>query len=304
MNTIHGLLLFSILLSGGCATVKAPLAPSKVNVRADLVIMDGRTGEPMTWSAAMDRLQMADIVVIGEQHDDATGHAVQLAVTENLLSNGRGALALEMLERDEQHLIEDYRDGIIDAETFATLTHSTDWSGGGSWAAWYQPCIDAAIDRGSVVIAANAPRRYVKQARKVGWESLAKLDMDRRKLVSHPDHPIDGQYRDRFFELMGGHDESNEADQEVVESFYRAQQVWDATMARSSIDALGAHGPPVILLVGRFHSDWSGGTVNQIQRRAPSARVLTISLEPQCGGLETSKSNPQADLIICTGPLR
>ena len=130
-----------------------------MDARADLIIMDGRTGSQLSWTTALDQLRQADIVVLGEQHDDALGHAVQLAVTEDLLGDGRGALALEMLERDEQVFIDDYCDGIIDAETFATLTQSTNWSGEGSWEAWYQPCIDAAIESGAAVIAANAPRR-------------------------------------------------------------------------------------------------------------------------------------------------
>ena len=41
--------------------------------------------------------------------------------------------------------VDDYLDGVIDAETFAKLTFSTDWAGEGTWAAWYQPIVDAAL---------------------------------------------------------------------------------------------------------------------------------------------------------------
>jgi len=216
---------------------------------------------------------------------------------------------LEMLERDEQVLLEDYRDKIIDAETFATLSGSASWSG---WKVWYQPVIDAAIERGAAVIAANAPRRYVRLARTGGWERLDDLDATRRQLVDRPDTPMTGAYRDRFMELMGGHDDPVAGGEdepqaaadalELVESYFRSQQVWDATMAASVSEALRQSGPPVMLLVGRFHSDRGGGTTLQIKRLHPAARVVTISLEPACGEVEFDEAMPQADFVVCTGP--
>jgi uncharacterized iron-regulated protein len=277
-----------------------------VPVRAELVIWDGQTGEPLDWATMIDRLADADVVLLGEQHDDAIGHAVQLAVVEDLLdAAGGGSVALEMLERDEQPLIEDYRDGIIDAATFAKLTNSTSWAGEGSWEAWYQPVIDAAIERDAAVIAANAPRRYVRAARIDGWERIDGLDATRRVLVDHPDTPMTGAYRDRFMDLMGGHGEDGEGvepDDEriaMAESFFRSQQVWDATMAASISMALKRSGPPVLLLVGRFHSDFEGGTGVQVQRLHPAAKIVTISLEPSCDSVEFDP--PQADFIVCTG---
>lgn len=301
-----------VLLTIGCGgPQKAPVEASTVDVRTSLRVLDGRTGEKLRWDAFMARLRGADVVVLGEQHDDATGHAVQLAVVEDLLdqSPGSGGVALEMLERDEQVLLEDYRDKIIDAETFATLSGSASWSG---WKVWYQPVIDAAIERGAAVIAANAPRRYVRLARTGGWERLDDLDATRRQLVDRPDTPMTGAYRDRFMELMGGHDDpaaggeddtQAQADAlELVESYFRSQQVWDATMAASVSEALRQSGPPVMLLVGRFHSDRGGGTTLQIKRLHPAARVVTISLEPACGEVEFDEAMPQADFVVCTGP--
>jgi len=121
-----------------------------------------------------------------------------------------------------------------------------------------------------------------------------------------------GAYRDRFIELMGGHsnpdsdlDDTSRANAklealELAESFFRSQQVWDATMAASVSNALRQSGPPVMLLVGRFHSDSEGGTPNQIRRICPSAKVVTISLEPACGDVEFNSDLPQADFVVCT----
>lgn len=290
--------LTALVAIAGCSTATPAVQRHTGDIRTE-TRAHRPTGQTVAWSVFIDDLSGADIVVLGEQHDDAIGHAVQRAVVEDLLAPGQGAVALEMLERDEQMLIEDYRDGVIDAATFAELTDSVSWAGPGSWSAWYQPVIDAAIERGAGVVAANAPRRYVRLARTQGWDRLQGLDPARRQLVQHPSPEITGDYRDRFMDLMGGH--GDDVDTERLESFFRAQQVWDATMAASTAQALGTYGRPVILLVGRFHSDAQGGTVTQLQQRLPAARIVTVSLEPWVTEVDWDATPHQADWVIDTG---
>ena len=236
-----------------------------------------------SWSGLVNRAAAADVVILGEQHDDALGHAVQLALVEAVLDRTKnGAVALEMLERDEQMLVSDYRDGVLDAEDFAKATGSQRWAGAGSWTAWYQPIIDSAISHGAEVIAANAPRRYVRLVRTDGFNAVDALDADRRNMVVVPEPPLGGHYRQRFVELMGDH--SDVPDLDIVDAFFRAQSMWDATMADSVVQALKRGCRPVFLLVGRFHSDHEGGTVQCIRRAMPETDLLCISLEPKSQG--------------------
>ena len=80
----------------------------------------------MQWSDLMDRVEKADVVLLGELHDHAVGHAVQLAVIDDVLEKWPSStVAFEMLERDEQILVDDYMDGNIDADTLASLTGSS-----------------------------------------------------------------------------------------------------------------------------------------------------------------------------------
>ena len=296
------LLLFGVPF--GCQTVKKPVQPSTVDVRTELRIVSGETGDHLTWSTFIDDVTQADVIVLGEEHDDATGHAVQLAVVEDVLNErSGGVVAMEMLERDEQILIDDYVDGLIDATTFAKETGSTDWAGKGSWMAWYQPVVDAALERNARVVAANAPRRYARLARVQGWDAIRELPEARSWLVELPPEPIEGTYRDRFYEIMSpsDHGEDDETDLSYIDTFYDAQQVWDATMADSVVKAIGEHGSPVILLLGRFHSDHDGGTVQEIRRQLPDHRIRTISLETSRGEpLEAGSNVKQADVIIHT----
>ena len=155
------IILFPLVAAVGCSTPK----PASLDARA-LPMFDGSDGRPMTWNDLMAAIEGADFVIVGEQHDDAIGHAVQLAVVEDVLERWPdSAVSLEMLERDEQGILDDYLDGIVAADSLASLTHSSNWGGHGGWQRFYQSIIDAAKSADGAVVAANAPRRYVSLAR-------------------------------------------------------------------------------------------------------------------------------------------
>ena len=87
-------------------------------------------GDSLSWEDFILRAQQADVVVLGEMHDDHVGHLVQRAVVQDLVSQSSNlVVAMEMLERDEQPLVDDYREGLIDKDTFARKTESSKWAG-------------------------------------------------------------------------------------------------------------------------------------------------------------------------------
>jgi uncharacterized iron-regulated protein len=403
-----------ILFLSGCATVdyfdspahvrgpvEAAEAPSAEAARS-LPMFTGAGGTALGWKDLMDAVAWADVVIIGEQHDDEVGHAVQLAVVQDTVARWpRSVLSMEMLERDEQPLIEDYFDGIIDAEQFARLTFSESWAGDGSWQAWYQPMIDAARDGGGRVVAANAPRRYVKLARTHGYTRLDALPRDRRRWVNHPARLPEGLYRKRFWEVMtppeppegmpegmpkempegmpegmpkgmpaemppgqappGAETEPTEAapmaeagqdsppdlampeppappetmpapddepaaeeatepeegeeaaapeerrmpfhplTDEEIEAIFRSQLVWDATMAESIARATRSGASKVVHVVGQFHCDFEGGTVQELRRHLPGARILVISMQRAWPAELLEDDRGRADIVIYTG---
>tara|TARA_B100001059_G_scaffold54052_1_gene48530 strand:- start:368 stop:1324 length:957 start_codon:yes stop_codon:yes gene_type:complete len=304
-----GLMLLGALILPGCQTKIQPARPSTVDVRSSLRI-ELEDGRSIDWDQFMEKLAGSDVILLGEEHDDAVGHAVQLAVVEDVFDRtSGGTLAMEMLERDEQILIDDHADGVIDAKAFAKETGSTSWSGEGSWFAWYQPIIDAAHARDGRVVAANAPRRYVRLARLEGWERIQNMSEDRRMLFAVPETPLEGMYRERFFEIMSPTDHDDDArddqesgiDPEIVESFFKAQQVWDATMADSVANAVERGETPVILLVGRFHVDHDGGTVTELRNLIPGHRIVTVTLDSgRDEPLKTGMGNPPSDIVVHT----
>jgi uncharacterized iron-regulated protein len=266
----------------------------------------GRTGQPINWSDLRQAFAWADVIIVGEEHDDAVGHAVELAVVHDVVcSHSRAALSMEMFERDEQPVVNDYLEGIIDAESLEKLTLSTNWGGEGKWAAWYQPMIECAKEHDARIVAANAPRRYVRLARTDGYDRLRALPPPRREFFDLPGELKDQGYVDRFVEVMSnnGHDAAGiRRSREEVEEIMGAQLVWDATMAASIARAKRGGATKIVHIVGQFHSDYNGGTVQELRRRSPGVKILTITMQRDDGISLRAEDRDRADVVICTGP--
>jgi uncharacterized iron-regulated protein len=308
-NTASVLFLVTV---GGCASL--PEGPTSVHdvgvdVRADLDIIDTSTSQHLDWNTFFNFVDDADVVLLGEQHDHAAGHAFQLAVVEDVMDKyPKSVLALEMLERDEQLRVDDYMEDFIDAKTFASITLSKNWGGPGGWEAWYQPIIDATKERGGLVVAANAPRRYVRLARIDGYERIDELPKERRLFIDYPEELSGGRYRQRFWELAN-HDEEDggdglEIDVTTIDNddpllpTFKSMQSWDATMAQSIVDSKPSRDHKVILLVGQFHVEYDGGIVQELRKRMPSAKVLVVSIQREIPEEDWQSDPPISDVMV------
>jgi uncharacterized iron-regulated protein len=205
------------------------------DVRTALAVYRGEGGDRVPWSVLMDAVADADVVIIGEEHTDAVGHRVQLAIVEDVFAQWPdSALSLEMLDRRKQAVVDDYLADYIDLDTFYERAGSTRWRkisldylegeinrktfknrvkriGWPDWENNYQPIIDAAKETGAPVVAANTPWRvYTTVARKEGYEALADVTPAQRELFELPEEILEGTYRERFWEAIAGRAEGEE----------------------------------------------------------------------------------------------
>ncbi|MBC8522718.1 ChaN family lipoprotein [PVC group bacterium] len=314
MKKTFFLVLYCLLSLSCCSSSqRVPISASDLgfDVRSSTDIIDPLTGDSISWHNLMSLVAKSDVVLLGEQHDHSVGHAVQLAVVTDVMERWpESILAMEMLERDEQILVDDLVDEIIDSERFTRLTESSSWGGKDGWVAWYQPIIDVAIESGGGVIAANAPRRYLKLARVYGFEKIDELPEGRRSLVNYPEELSSGRYRQRFWEWSShqdSEDEKVEIDVTTIDPddpmlpYFRSQQVWDATMANSIAIQQPTIEKKVLLLVGQFHIEYNGGIVQVLKRRLPKANVLSISIQREIPDIDEEDwkgTPPIADIMI------
>lgn len=248
----------------------------------------------------------ADVVFVGEQHDDANTHALEVAVIEGLLRRHAAvSVGMEMFERDVQGTVDQYVRGASTEEQF--LAASRPWP---RYATDYRSIVELARARHLPVIASNLPRRIATEISKNGLPALDALGPDRALAAHDLQCAASGEYYARFIEQMGGHPPSGDANagdaQAKNDRFYLAQCAKDETMAESVADALrGATGPRTTLVHfnGAFHSDYGGGAAERTRRRLPGRRIAVISVVP-VDDLDTlapgDEDRRQADYLVYT----
>jgi len=280
------------------------LSPAQRDVAAGaLVIRDGNTGERIDLDEAARRAARADVVLLGEYHDNPDAHAVQQALYARLLAREpRTALCLEMLERHEQPIVDGWLRGELTTDQLIDRTGSRTWSGQpNSWIAFYQPCLDLAREHGAAIVAANAPRQYVSRANREGYDGLLALPPDERTLFDLPIAPDVGAYRHRLAELMQEMRGSDAAvPDEQLDRMLRSQRVWDATMGASVARALDAS-PRAVLLVGCFHSDFLGGTALEVMARRPGTSVFVVAITQDGGEGLAAADRARGDIVVRVG---
>jgi uncharacterized iron-regulated protein len=227
----------------------------------------------------------ADVVFIGEQHDDANTHRLELAVLEALARRKQSVVvSLEMFERDVQEPLDHFLMGHMDEAEF--LKVSRPWP---KYNTDYKPLVDIAIAKGWPVIAANVPRPIAAEVAKSGLEALeGKSDADKRLFARDLVCPIGDDYYTRFADVMGaGTHPASGADEAAksVQRYYYSQCLKDETMAESiagayTTAALGSAHPVVVHVTGAFHSDYAQGTVTRAKRRLPGKRMVVLSMQP------------------------
>ena len=216
-----------------------------------------------------------DVVFVGEEHNDPITHRVQAQLFQAAFtahaSSRPVVLSLEMFERDVQYVLDEYAAGLITEDHFRSS--SRPW---GNYETDYRPMVEFAIVHGLEVVAANAPRRYVNRASRLGRDSLDALGPEaRRHLPPLPYPEASEAYQAEWDALMG------EAAAHMRGSPIDGQTLWDASMGHSVAGALDRHpGALVVHMAGGFHVENGTGTPEALQHYRPGSRALIVAARP------------------------
>jgi uncharacterized iron-regulated protein len=231
-------------------------------------------------------LARADVIFLGEQHDDPNTHRLEVAVLEGLARRRVPlVLALEMFERDAQPAVDQYLAGTITEDQF--LAASRPWP---RYVTDYRPLIEFAKSHQIPVIASNVPRRIASDVSRTGMSVLNGLGTDRAFAARDVHCPTSGPYYERFNDAMsdGGHppaagDPSAADTRAKNDRFYFAQCLKDETMAESIADGWQKNyrrRATVVHVNGSFHSDYAQGTAAATANRMGGRRIAVVSFLP------------------------
>jgi uncharacterized iron-regulated protein len=150
--------------------------------------------------AIADHLADADVIFLGEKHDDPVAHLLEKEILAAVhRKKGTVALTLEMFERDVQGVLDGYLAGHYKESQF--LKASRPWP---AYKTDYRPMVEYAKEQGFPVIAGNAPRRLVNFVTRNSPEELTILpEAELQWLPPLPYYiPDEGRYVEKLRNLF------------------------------------------------------------------------------------------------------
>lgn len=288
----------AVFLLCGCAGTKKMPEPIVAFIADDShahhrrQILDLASGEAVSFSDLIDRLESFDVIFVGEVHTNAEHHLIHVQILQSLINVDPDLLiGVEFFCRDQQDLLERYFSGDMDEEAFLeNIQWRKTW---GYPYHLYRPLLLTARREGATVIGLNVRRDIV---RKVAREGLAGLDEEERSGIPRVMDLNDEAHRAYVREAYERHCHGNLKE---FEFFYEAQTVWDETMAETIAGAVGKHGKKMVVFLGNGHIMNKFGVPDRTRRRIPISFATVI---PYPLGETTTLEKGMADYVWLTGP--
>jgi uncharacterized iron-regulated protein len=286
----RGFSIPAIVLLAACAGGSpTPPSPGGLNLPAGVTVISGTDGSPVEANELLGRLAAADIVLLGELHDNAVHHAV------------RGQLIAISRARRPAIVFEQF------AETSAPIAMPADANASEAWLdqngfdrqAWrwplHKPVVDAAIAYGASLWGSGISREALRAVVREG-EGAAPAHL--RSLLEQA--LLDDAARtalDR--ELQIGH--CGQLPENMVSGMRAAQTVRDAAMTRTLLRAREGAGS-AWLIAGNGHVRRDIAVPRMLSVAAANLSVLVVGFveAPASGGQLDPSERSLYDVAIVT----
>lgn len=254
----------------------AALAATPAPPEARLFHADGR---PATVADVIAAAGRADVLLLGEHHDDPAAHALELAVLDAASAPGASrpvALSLEMFDRDVQPVLDEYLAGLVREKDLHAAARP--WP---NYGADYRPLVELARTRKLPVLAADPPARYVSRVGRLGVAALQDLPPAAHAWLApspwpSPSQAYEAKFRAFAAEASGpGHPAASGP---ALRAMFDAQWLRDTTMAATMAAWLTRTPGLVVHVTGIFHAASGLGTVEALKHYRPTARTLTLAI--------------------------
>lgn len=253
--------------------------PATPATASDRLIREAPSGEAISDAKLIARLEGADVVILGEIHDDPACHSLQADLIRDLVNAGKApALYFEMLTDQEEIAHQDFlrtsagspnnSPAVRDAARKEVLA----WEERG-WPIWsaYAPIFQLADRNGLPVRHADPSAELMRNIRRFGLLAIPK--QLRMRLFENFKEDDLGELSERLKQsITDAH--TQESDPSGRTGLIQAQMARDAYMALR----LSQAERPAVLIVGVEHARKEQGVPFHLGRRAPHLDVVSISL--------------------------
>ena len=239
---------------------------------------------PPLSAAQAAALERAEIVILGEIHDNPAHHAGQAAWIRQIAPR---AVVFEMLTPEMAALANAAGRGDLPG-----LGARIGWEAAG-WPdfAIYLPIFEALGE--AEIIGAAAPRETVRAAFDQGAAAVFGPEAARFGLAD----PLPEDQRTLRREMQfNAHCEA--MPMEMMDGMIEAQRLRDAQFAAAALDALERTGGPVAVITGNGHARRDWGMPQVLARAAPEIDILSVGYVEAPG----ARDDPRFDVTIVTDP--
>lgn len=236
-------------------------------------------------SEIVNAFDNADVIILGEIHDNPTHHETQAKVTQEIQPT---AIVFEMFTPEQGKRINEVR---AEGENLDQLIQEFTWAESG-WPEFYHYGQIVEASETGVIYGASAPIESVKAAISDGaaavfGESAPLWNLDQKLNTEQQQAREELQFTAHCDALP----------REMLPGMVEAQRYRDAVLANAALQALNEHGAPVIIITGNGHArkDWAIPALLRIA----NPDITTMSL----GQLETGDDISDIyDKIIFAAP--
>ncbi|MBW2171271.1 MAG: ChaN family lipoprotein [Deltaproteobacteria bacterium] len=238
-------------------------------------ILHLRTGIKVTEPQLVSAIEGARIIYVSETHDNVYSHKVQMDILKALAERypQKIAVAMEMLKRSSQEAADQWISGELDEKDFLKVwVH--DWSDNFEY---YRSILRYMRAHSIPLIAIRASDDWMEKIK-----NAESPDQIEEKL---PDMDLEDPYHQAFVKAifddhpMGGMD---------FETFYKAQVLWDESMAQSIaeyLDSKDGRDKKILVLAGTHHIQYGFGIPRRVFRRLPLPYTIilptTVRIPPE-----------------------
>nr|WP_217345194.1 ChaN family lipoprotein [Noviherbaspirillum sp. L7-7A]MBV0879426.1 ChaN family lipoprotein [Noviherbaspirillum sp. L7-7A] len=257
---LGSLLAACLMIQAGCGAIQAASSgdagqPWKVSDRRHV-----------PFSELAGQARAADIVLLGETHDNPAHHATQRRLLESL-ADRKPALVMEQFDLEQQASLDTIlRSGGTRQEKLQAL--KTLMKPGWEWPG-YEGLLATALERGLPVLAANISREALREVSRNGVAALgdgasAQLGLDTGWSAA--------QQASLRQDVVAAH--CGMLPEAAVGAMVNAQRVRDAIMADRLLSAPGS----AVAILGRGHVRQDLAVPVYLRQRAPQKKVLSVAL--------------------------
>lgn len=250
-------------------------------------ILYNAEGKKVKYGKMIKAVAQQDVLLIGEYHNNAISHWMELEITKDSHAKKPLVLGAEMFEQDNQQALNNYLQGKLSAKGLDSAARL--WK---NYPTDYAPLVNFAKENKLAFVATNIPRRYASLVSKGGFEVLDTISATAKTWIAPLPIAYDSTLPGytKMVTMMAGHGTPN---------MIKAQASKDATMAHFILKNL-VPGSLFIHYNGSFHSENHDGIVWYIKQAQPQLKIVTVTTVSQKDITKLLEENKnKADYIIC-----